>query len=308
MIQRQLTAFCMSATPFAADGSLDEQALRTHLARIAAAGNGIYLGSPGAGEGQVLTVPEHRRVYEIGVEVAKGTVPVYANPRESRSAELVYEVAREAVAAGVDAVQLYGLSPGQVMIPSQSESEAYFRELLDEIDHPVIISTSATVPTPPTPELVARLCRDYRQVIAVNALVSDSDQFVAFRDAVPPGIPLYGTFSGHGHWFLLGGSGVIMAENNVIPNVARRMVDAFASGDLDAASDASVLLHRFSLLIREWFPATARPVKMALKVLGLGNGIMRKPYLLPPQEAYDRLLRGIEKLRIREIEGLSGSG
>jgi dihydrodipicolinate synthase/N-acetylneuraminate lyase len=247
-------------------------------------------------------------VYEIGVEVAQGTVPVYANPRESRSAELVYEVAREAVAAGVDAVQLYGLSPGQVMIPSQAESEAYFRELLDEIDHPVIISTSATVPTPPTPELVARLCRDYGQVIAVNALVSDSDQFVAFRDAVPPGIPLYGTFSGHGHWFLLGGSGVIMAENNVIPNVARRMVDAFAARDLDAASDASVLLHRFSLLIREWFPATARPVKMALKALGLGNGVMRKPYLLPPQEAYDRLLRGLEKLRIREIEGLSGSG
>lgn len=47
MIKRRLTAFCMSATPFAADGSLDEQALRSHLSRIAMAGNGIYLGSPG---------------------------------------------------------------------------------------------------------------------------------------------------------------------------------------------------------------------------------------------------------------------
>lgn len=305
MIQRELRVFCMSATPFADDGSLDEPALRAHLRRIAAAGNGIYLGSPGAGEGQVLTIAEHRRVYEIGVEVAKGVVPVYANPRESRSAELVYEVAKEAMAAGVDAVQLYGLSPGQVMIPSAAESEAYFRELLDEIDHPVIISTSATIPTPPTPELVARLCQDYPQIVAVNALTGDSDQFVAFRDAVPAHLPVYGTFNGHGHWALLGGSGMIIAENNIIPKVAKRAVDAFAAGDLATASESSLLLHRFSLVIREWFPATARPVKMAMKVLGLGNGVMRKPYLLPPREDYDRLLRELTKLRIAEIEGLA---
>ena len=37
--------FCMAATPFTEDGSLDEAGLRAHLRRLVAAGNGIYLGS-----------------------------------------------------------------------------------------------------------------------------------------------------------------------------------------------------------------------------------------------------------------------
>jgi 4-hydroxy-tetrahydrodipicolinate synthase len=304
MIKREVTAFCMSATPFNVDGSLDDGGLRAHLQRLVDARNGIYLGSPGAGEGQVLTVAEHRRIYDIGVEVAKGKVPVYANPRESRSAELVYEVVREAVAADVDAVQLYGLSPGQVMVPSARELEAYYRELLDVVDHPVVLSTSPVVPTPPSPDLVGRLCRDYDQIIAVNAMVHDSDLFVAFRDAVPAHLPLYGQHRGHMHWLVLGGSGAIFAENNVIPNLIREMLEAFARGDLDRASEGSLLFHRYSHLTREWFPATARPTKMAMKVLGLGNGVMRPPYLLPPDDDFERLSRGLEHLQIRELEGL----
>jgi 4-hydroxy-tetrahydrodipicolinate synthase len=295
----------MSATPFAEDRSIDEAALRSHIDRIASAGNGIYLASPGAGEGQVLTISEHRRIYEIGVEVAKGRVPVYANPRESRSAELVYELAREAIAAGVDAVQLYGLSPGQVMIPNARESEAYWRELLDEIDHPVVISTSNAVPAPPTPDLLARLCADYKQIIAVNVMVPTGDMFVAFREAIPRSLPVYGSFFAFTHWLLLGAAGTVIAENNVLPNVARRMLDAWGSGDIPTMAEAALLLHRFSLVTREWFPATARPVKMALKTLGLGNGVMRPPYLLPPPEDYERLRVSLGKLRIREIEGLS---
>src|ERR1700748_1518307 len=108
----------MSQTPFHEDGSVDDDAMRAHLQRLVDAGNGIYLGSPGGGEGQMLSVAEHRQIYDIGVAVARGKVPWSATPRESRSAAEVYEIAKEAAAAGVDAIQLYGLSPGQVMIPS----------------------------------------------------------------------------------------------------------------------------------------------------------------------------------------------
>jgi 4-hydroxy-tetrahydrodipicolinate synthase len=304
MTPKELRMFCMAITPFAEDRSVDEPALQAHVDRVAAAGNGVYLGSPGAGEGQVLTVEEHRRVYEAGVAAAAGRVPVYANPRESRSAELVYEIAREAVAAGVDAIQLYALSPGQVMVPSLRELEAYYRELLDELDHPIVLSTSAVVATPPTPDLIRRLCDDYEQVIAVNVITRDGDEYVAFRDAIPDHLPIYGSFMAHTHWLMLGASGAIIAENNIAPNVARQLLEAFAAGDVAAAGEASLFLHRLSLLIREWFPATARPVKMALEVLGLGNGVMRPPYLLPPREDYDRLLAGLERLRVREREGL----
>jgi 4-hydroxy-tetrahydrodipicolinate synthase len=314
MPDHDLQMFCMSATPFHEDRSLDEDGLRAHLQRLVDANNAIYLASPGAGEAQVLTIAEHRRIYDIGVEVAKGKVPVYANPRESVSAELYYEVAKEAIEAGVDAVQIYALaSPGnwapasapvKKSFPDLRELEAYYHELLDEIDHPVVLSTSAAVPTPPTPAMVARLCARYDQIIAVNAMVPTGDMFVAFRDATPAHLPVYGSFFGFGHWLLLGASGAVIAENNVLPNVARRVVDTWAAGDIAGMREASLLLHRFSLVTREWFPATARPVKMAMKVLGLGNGVLRPPYLLPPEEDFERLGASLDALRVREIEGL----
>ncbi len=105
MGNQPLTMFCMSATIFNEDGSLDDDGLRKHLQRLVDARNGIYLGSGGEGEGHVLTPKELRQVYDVGVNVAKGKVPLYANPRKSRSAAAMYEVAKEAVAAGVDVVQ-----------------------------------------------------------------------------------------------------------------------------------------------------------------------------------------------------------
>ncbi len=304
MLSKQLRAFCMSQTPFKDDGSIDEDALRVHLKRIVEADNGIYMGSPGAGEGHVLTIDELRRIYEIGVEVAKGKVPLYANPREGRSAADVLEFAQNAASAGVDAVQLYSLSPGQVLIPDAREVERYYRDILDELHHPTVISTSYAVGSPPPPALIARLCRDYEQIVAVNVFVRTGDEFVAYRDVIPAHLPCYGNFFGFNHWLVLGADGYVLAENNVIPNVARRVLEAFAAGDLAALSEASLLLHRYSYVTREWFPATARPVKMALKVLGLGNGVMRPPYLLPPDADYDRLKHSLDALQIRSIEGL----
>ena len=112
----ELEMLCMAATPMHADYAIDEDALRMLLRRLVAAGNGIYLGSGGAGEGHSLSPAELRRVYDIGVEEAKGKVPVYANPRESRTAEAMYEVAREAVEAGVDMVQLYQVDAGSIVV------------------------------------------------------------------------------------------------------------------------------------------------------------------------------------------------
>jgi len=94
----------------------------------------------GAGEAHVLTPQEMGRIYQIGVEEGKGKVPVYAGLREPRSAAAMYEVAKAAIDAGVDAVQIYQLDNGHGMIPNAREQEAYWRELLDEVDAPVAIS------------------------------------------------------------------------------------------------------------------------------------------------------------------------
>jgi 4-hydroxy-tetrahydrodipicolinate synthase len=302
----ELTMFCMSATPFAEDGSLDEAALRAHLGRVAEAGNGVYLGSGGAGEGHVLSTPELRRLYEVGVEVCRGRVPVYANPRESRSAAAMYEVAREAVAAGVDVVQIYQLDAGHGMIPTLREQEAYFRELLAELQHPLAISVHAYAGYAAPPSLLASLIRDHPQVCAVNVMGPPNSYFMEVRDALPESVRLYTSVLNALQGFALGASGALLAENNVIPNVCRRIADGWAARDLEVASEAARTVQRFSTVVNRWAPSKARWVKMALKVLGLpaGNGVLRRPYLLPPDEEQRDMARAFAALRIAEIEGL----
>jgi 4-hydroxy-tetrahydrodipicolinate synthase len=306
MADDALTVFCMSATPFAADGSLDLDALRLHLRRIADAGNGVYLGSGGAGEGHVLTPAELRQIYDVGVSECRGRVPVYANPRESRSAAAMYEVAREAVAARVDVVQIYQLDAGHGMIPTPREQEAYFRELLAELDHPLAISIHAYAGYAASPALLAALVHDFPQICAINVMGPPFSYFMEVRDALPASVRLYTSVLHLLQGLALGASGALLAENNVIPNVCRRIADGWATRDLDMASDAARTVQRFSNVVNRWAPSTARWVKTALKVLDLpgGNGVLRRPYLLPPDEEQQDMLRAFERLHIRELEGL----
>jgi dihydrodipicolinate synthase/N-acetylneuraminate lyase len=295
----------MAVTPFGEDGSVDEEALRTHLNRLAGARNGVYLGSPGCGEAHALTIAEHRRIFELGVEVVAGRVPVYASPRESRSAEAVLEIAREAALAGVDAIQVYQLDPGQAIVLTRSETEAYFDHVISALAPiPVLVSTSAKVGNVPGPDLLGVLKQRHPNLMGANLMGASSDTYAAVRDAMGEDASLYVNWDGLTHGLVMGAAGAVMAENNVIPRTVQRVIDGFASADLDQIGEASLLLHRFSSFVRQWPSGNARWVKAVMKLLGLGNGHVRPPYLALSGEDERRLAMMLRALDIRALEGL----
>jgi 4-hydroxy-tetrahydrodipicolinate synthase len=297
----------MSVTPFRADGGLDEAGLRNHLRRLVATGTGVYLGSGGAGEGHVLTIDELRTVYSIGVEEAKGKVPVYANPRESRSAAAMYEVVRAAIEADVDVVQLYQVDAGHGMIPTLLEQEAYFRELLERINHPTAISIHAYAGYAAPVALMRDLCRDFPQVVAVNVMGPPNAYFMTLRDALPASIDMYTGVTNLIHVVALGAAGALLAENNVIPQTCQQVAAAWQARDLDALGTVLRHVQRFTAAVTPWAPSTARWAKTAMHVLGLpgGNGVLRRPYLLPPPEERQRMAESLRALHIPEIDAMS---
>ena len=305
MANQPLTMFCMSATIFNEDGTLDDDGLRKHLQRLVDARNGIYLGSGGAGEGHVLTPKELRQVYEVGVDVAKGKVPLYANPRESRSAAAMYEVAKEAVAAGVDVVQLYQLDGGHGMIPTQREQEAYWKELLDKISHPVAISIHLYAGYMATPAFLKELCGRYEQICAINVMGPGNGYFIQLRDVLPESVKLYTGVAQLVEVATLGAAGALLAENNIIPNICQEIADGYEAGDLAKVSVATKNVQRFSNIVSQWAPSTARWVKMAMKVLDLGASTLRPPYLMPTEEEQKRMSASFDALNIRALEGLN---
>ena len=79
MLASERHTHAMSVTPFATDGSLDLDRLRDHVRFLAGGGVGVYVGSQGSGEGDLLTVDERVAVYAAAAEALRGTgTPVIA--------------------------------------------------------------------------------------------------------------------------------------------------------------------------------------------------------------------------------------
>ncbi len=295
---------CMSVTPFTDDDQVDEEALRVHLRRVVASGCGVYMGSGGSGEGHTLTLEELKRVYEIGVEECKGKVPTYANPREARSAKQMLEVANIAAAAGIEMVQLYPVDGGHGMRPNFAEQEQYYRDLLDHIDYPVAISVHPMGVGYVTPSaLIQKLCGDYDQIKAINVMAGQPmSNFVEFRESVKPGIKLYTSMSNVLESMVQGSSGCLATEPNLVPKLSKSVVNNFARGDIEQAGEAMSVLIKLNKLLNKWSPGAARSIKLGIKVLGLGNGNLRRPYLLPGEDDQKQLAVDLEALGLMKLE------
>src|SRR5271169_3126395 len=90
-------------TPFRADGSVDEGALRRLVKRQIEAGINFLVPCGTTGESPTLTRKEHLRVVGIAVEEAKGKVPVLGGAGGYNTAEVI-ELANELRLLGVDGV------------------------------------------------------------------------------------------------------------------------------------------------------------------------------------------------------------
>ena len=304
MIERELTMFTMSVTPFHPDGSVDEGELKVHLQRLIDGNNGIYVLSGGTGEGHVLTPKEARQICEVAVQTAKGKVPVYANPRESRSAADVLVYAKEAVAANIDVVQIYQLDGGHGMKPNLPEQEAYWHAVLNAIDHPLAISIHPGAGYAAPPELLARLAEQYPQITAINVVGIPLSYVTEVREAVPQRIKLYAHISNIAQALALGCAGALQAEGNIIPKTCRGILDAYLAGDMETLAEKAQVVQKFANIVNQWSPSTARWLKMSMKVLGMGNGVLRPPYLLPNEAEQQRMAAAFQKLKVREVEGM----
>ena len=298
----EVRVFCTVGTPFHEDGSLDEGALRVQIRRLVAARTGLYLAIGGASEAHVLTNAEMKRICEIGVEEAKGKVQVNAGLKECRSAAQVIELARDARDAGVDAIQIYQLDNGHGMIPTVKEQDTYWTEILDAIDHPVIINIHYESKFKAPMSLLTDLTRRYPQIHEFDAVGSQQPYFLELRDTLPRSIRINIGAPQFVQYVTLGASGYINPLNNIIPYTGRSLIDAWVASDFEQLSIANVTMQRFLRIVQQWAPSTARWVKMAQKVQGLGNGVLRLPYLLPPDGELATMARQFKEIKLDEIE------
>ena len=296
------STFVISITPFTENGVLDEDALRGHLQRMAAAGIGVYLGGGGSGEGYVLSDDETRRLLRIGVEELRGTVPVRAMGVEPRTSVDMIDYFEMVTGLGVDAAQIYSLDQGHGHRPTQAEISRYFDDVLRATSLPAVLSTHQSVGYQVPVPMLVELADRYDHLIGINVSHQDLGYLTSIVDALGTRLEIH---VGGPHLALsalsLGATGYLSSEGNLAPHLCVGVIQAYKDGDAHHMGELYGSLLRLSATL--YAAGGIRATKASLNALGLPGGYPRLPQLPVPDSMVPPLLEAIERLGIAAIEG-----
>lgn len=281
----QMFAGCTVAlvTPFKA-GQVDYDALGRSVDWQVAQGTPTLSPVGTTGESPTLSHEEHERVIAFVVERAAGRAKVLAGTGSNATSEAI-RLTKFAAKAGADGALIVGPYYNR---PSQEGIYAHFAAIAEAVDLPIVLynvpSRTGRNMDPPTIERLAR----HAPIVAVKEASASLDQvsdILARTDLTV----LSGDDSLTLPMLAVGAEGVVSVVANIVPRDVQALLAAFAAGDLVAARSLHL---RLFPLCRDLLGLAPNPIpiKLAMMMLGRGNGEMRLP--LVPVDAPGRATLG----------------
>jgi 4-hydroxy-tetrahydrodipicolinate synthase len=262
-------------TPFKADGSIDEPALRSFVDWQVTEGIDFLVPCGTTGETPTLTKDEWLRVINITIEVVNGRVPIVAGATSNCTWEAVEKAQTVAKIKGVD--YILSASP-YYNKPTQEGQYQHFKAVCEAVEKPIMLynvpgRTSVNIE-------VATLVRlaELKNIVAVKEASGSISQIAEVCAAVPEGFLV---FSGDDALTLpviaLGGVGIVSVASNEIPKAMSEMTRLALHNDWDAARR---LERKFLALMQANFiESNPMPVKAVLAMMGKIDENYRLPML-----------------------------
>ena len=268
-------SFVALITPFT-DHGVDEKAFQKFVEWQIGEGTQGVVPCGTTGESPTLSHPEHERVIELCVEVARGRIPVIAGTG-SNSTEEAISLTRHAKKAGADAALV--VTP-YYNKPTQEGLYQHYKAIHDAVDLPIVIyNIPGRSVIDMSIDTMARLA-ELPGIVGVKDSTADLARPLATRVQIGPEFcQLSGEDATATGFLAQGGHGCISVTANIAPRLCAEMHNAWAEGDLkrmEAARDRLAPLHR--ALFLETSPG---PVKYGAKLLGLGGDQVRLPLVVP---------------------------
>jgi 4-hydroxy-tetrahydrodipicolinate synthase len=261
------------ATPFAADGSVDEVRLRALVDRSIDGGVHGVVACGSTGEFSALSGDERRLVVETVVDQAARRVPVIAQTGATSTAEAI-RLSRHAQSAGVDVVM--PVAPYYEAL-SVEETLTYLRAVAGSVDIPVMLynlpmATGVDL-HPDTVGALAREVENIRYIKNTTIDMAQSAQLIHNHGDV------ISTFVGWDSLLLSalaeGAAGVMAGTANVVPAELVAVYDAVSAGDLEKARRAWAQIYPLiDAMISQPFIAA---VKAGLAAVSFPIGVPRAP-------------------------------
>ncbi|MBQ6859654.1 MAG: 4-hydroxy-tetrahydrodipicolinate synthase [Clostridia bacterium] len=274
-------------TPFLPDGRLDEQALRKLIQRQIAAGMNALVLLGTTGEPCSLSMEERGRVIQIGLDEAKGRLPVIIGTGSNQTPTAI-AYAKQAHALGAQ---------GQLCVTpyynktTQQGLVQHYTAILESCDLPMLLySVPSRTGMRIEPETAAQLMT-LPGVCGLKEAGSDMALTENILLATGGNLPIYcGNDDMIVPLMALGAVGAISVCANIVPAQTKAITHAMLAGCLAEAKDAQLALLP---LIRALFSQVSPiPAKSALHMLGHIHDALRLP-LTPLTEPYRSQLRDL---------------
>ena len=271
-------------TPFAADGSIDTDALRALVSSQIAAGVSGLVPMGTTGESPTVTHAENIEVIRLVVEEAAGRVPVIAGTGSNSTQEAV-DMTKLAKEIGADAS--LQVTP-YYNKPSQEGLYRHFTTIADSVDLPVVVyniqgRTGRNIENDTMLRLAA-----HENIVAVKEASGDIAQVMNLVETKPDDfVVLSGDDNLALPITLLGGKGVISVASNIVPGRMSDMIADAVDGRLaEARRKHYELLPLFRAL---FFDTNPIPIKYALSVAGTIEERYRLPLCGAPDEVKTKI-------------------
>ena len=280
-------------TPFRADGSIDEAAVRRLVRRQVE--SGIHFVSPcgTTGEAPTLSHRERVRVVELVVDEVAGRVPVLAGAGGNDTREVI-ESARDLQKVGVTG--LLSVTP-YYNKPTQEGIYRHFAAIADSTPLPIVLynvpgRTGVNIDVPTAVRLsqipnivgtkeasanVIQMCEIYASVREDFLLLGGDDPLTVAVMAI-------------------GGRGVISVASNAAPAEMVQIMELAEKGDFAAARKLHTWL--LPLIQVNFIESNPIPVKAAMAAMGLIEEAYRLPLVPPSAAARDRILQVLQNLKM----------
>jgi 4-hydroxy-tetrahydrodipicolinate synthase len=275
------------ATPFAADGSVDEALLRALVDRSIEGGVHGVVACGSTGEFSTLSGDERRLVVETVVDQTAHRVPVIAQTGATSTAEAI-RLSRHAQSAGADVIM--PVAPYYEPL-SVEETLTYLRTVAGSVDIPVMVyNLPVATGVDLDPDTVGTLAREVENIRYIKNTTVDMAQSA---ELIHNHGDVISTFVGWDSLLLSalaeGAAGVMAGTANVVPSQLVAVYDAVSGGDLEGARRAWAEIYPLiaAIMNEPFIPA----VKAGLAAVGFPVGVPRAPIADLDPEASARIAK-----------------
>ena len=280
-----------AVTVFNEDESINEEGFRAHLRWLLSHDiGGISIGGS-TGEGWTLTPEELHRIVQIGIEEAKGQVPIVAGVIRDATRDAV----RWAAAAKDAGADFLMVTPTHYYRPDDEAQYNFFKAISDAVPLPLLVYN--VIPTAVvTPEQMLRIAT-LENVIGIKQSGGDIHALSKMKMVLPEGQLVFSAIDSLLYpTYMLGACGAIGLTNTILPDLCVEQWKAFRAGDHERALD----LH-FRISPAYWaIDGYNKPAhtKEYLNQRGHKVGVPRSPYHTLPDKDREEIAEAIRLAKL----------